>query len=575
MSADPRYYQLWAGRPSTSQLADANKNYRVDLDAPGGVTYAPSSETSSNSAKRRLFLPRRGAADEEYDYGYDVAQARQREREKRDKDQFEEDTKVRAALASSSAVQVTPRETPFAIGEEDEDQPEQKDNLPPSEAQLYAQSISMTPAEVKAKQVRLDSDKGSKDSSDDTRQAPSIKAQSIAPSYAHSAMSTMTASQLASKRGLFQTPSMLRKDAAVVSTFRPAPSISGETSKSKTPWTATEYTSRREFDKMTEEERERGLTRFEEYSGEGNVPSVEEVRQNAERDANSGASIYGGTEGNYNDDGATIRTARTSKAGSRSLQVSDLFIPDPRPYRPLRLVRRSDPSQALVLCSGVVMTPSEAKAFKATETAVNSGKTYDDLMQEESAKKLLAHFGNDESGDVRAGLGLYFCPPDPTVSLSEEESLRFEPNFSRRMERVTFPNNTTSTRASLRAVIASLEYVKWASEGITKLVIGTSADWLIRGIVYDIHEWRLNDWTMSKQSHLGLPGEQVPDQDLWELLDSLIISWEKTDCSVRFWHLAENGVDMKHVEKLARLGACKDDQQPAMVKWTKKVKQFA
>lgn len=571
--ADPRYYQLWAARPSTSKLASSKSpQYRVDLDAPGGITYAPSSETSSNTAKRRLFIPRRGAIDDEYDFGFDVAENLKREKQRLAKEQAEEDAQVRAALSSSAAVQVSSKkstaESPFAIGDDDADEGGEKIQEPPSEAQLYAQAMTS-----KASQESSQDESSSSTAPPTNHQSPADSndtdsRSTRAPSLARSHLSTITAADLARRQGVFQSPAMLRNDAAVLSTFRPPPSISGDSYQSKTPWNAQEYRNARQFDKLTEEERERGYTKFEEFSGEGNVPTVEEVTLNAQRDAMHSDS---------NSDAATIRTARTTKTmadTTSALQVSDLFIPDPRPNRPLRLVRRSDPQQALVLCSGVVLSRNETKSLKAAQMAVSSGKTIDEMLKEDSAKKLLAEFGGDESDDIRGGLGIYFCPPDPTHHTTSE-SPRYEPNFARRMERVTFPYTTTPFRASLRCVIAALEYIPWAAEGFSKLVIATSEEWLIRGIVYDIHEWRSNEWRLTRKTSLGLPGDDVPDKDLWELLDYLITQWEQTDCSVRFWCLKKGGVDMSQAEELASKGACKDDQQPQMVKWTKKVKSLA
>lgn len=645
--ADPRYAQLWAARPSaaassskskpsTSTSSSSSPKMRVDLDAPGGISYAPSPETTANTAKRRLFIPRRGARDDEYDFGYDVAQKMRREEEKRRKEQEDEDRQVRAALASSAAVDVSGggggkvrkdgvgagagAGQPFSIGEDDEDDDGDDEkqgqesgdvdgltkgvadaritasdsDVKPSEAQLYAQQVAEGKAvpegEDKSDKAGGENESDKANGEDKSGQAAKVDSSSsssgpyapstTAPSVARSHFSTITAADLARQRGVFQSPAMLRKDAAVLANFRPPPSISGDSYQSKTPWNAREYANPRAFDKPTEEERERGYTRFEEFSGEGNVPTAEEVERNAE----AGGVGSGGSGGS---DAATIKTARTASRGDEGgLRISDLFIPDPREFRPLRLVRRSDPRQALVVCTGFVVSPGEVQSLRAAQLAMASNRSIDELLKEDAARELLKKFGADESGDRRAGLGVYFCPPDPTVDegagdafgAESSSSPRWEKNFSRRMERVTFPHTTTSDRAALRSVIAALEYIPWAAEGFDKLVIGTPHEWILRGITHDIHEWRHNDWRLTRRTRSGLPGEDVPDRDLWELLDATVEHWEQTDCSVRFWRLprgAEGCEEMRVAEDLAKEGACKDDQQPQMVRWTKKVRRYA
>lgn len=543
---DP-YLQLWASKPSTSTTKPSSKPssdqaYRVDLDAPGGVTYSPS-ELANHNAKRRLFIPRKGAKDEEYDYGYEIAQRLKSQR------------KLAGDARDDLAEQA---QNAFTIGEEEEAGATTIERPAPSAAQVYAQSINMIASSSTAtssQQQQLPTYERPKE--------PAGYAKSIAPSLAPSYRSTMTASGLARQLEMGKDKPNLFKTSDVVSTYRPAPSISGDSYRAVDPWNAKQYTSRREFDHPTEEEKEKGLTRWEEYAGAGNAPTQEEVQLNAERDAMSNSS-----------DAATVRTTRTVTTSSQ-LKVSDLFIPDPRPFRALRLVRRTDPRQALVLCSGVALNEQKTQQFKALQAAAGSGIA-PDQWKLDKAKALLAEYSNDDLTDLQAGIGLYFCPPDPTMGVTADGekmvSPRAEPNFSRRMERVAFPYQTTARRAALRAVVAGLEYVKWEEEGFDKIVVGVSQGWIVSGITHDLHEWKFNNWRLTRQTILGLPGDTVPDQDLWELLDHVVSKWEEVDVSVRFWQL--NQEEMNVARNLAEAGAVKEDQQPQLVKWTKKTKRF-
>lgn len=577
--ADPRYYQLWAQRQGTSVGATPGfeqasssatptgdtsaQNYRVDLNVPGGITYAPSDEVANHGVKRRLFLPRRGAIDEEYDFGYDIAQEnkrrRQREAEKRQQ-------------AGESATAREPS-TPFVVGDEADDaeiaEPADTEkssrvtfSTPSSEedktdAQRFKETIDLTPRDPA---ISLPYEQNSSASQPPP---PAEYAQSVAPSHTHSVRSTVTASGLAASRGLLDRKPLLDGSGNVVA-FKPPPSISGDTYRSIDPWNAPSIRGRSEFDRITEEERDRDLTRAEEYGGEGNVPTKAEVQQNAERDV---FNIHG--------DAATIRTAATTKtvSGSSALRISDIFIPDPRPYRPLRLIRRTDPRQILVVCSSIVLSAQEAASTKAAQQASMQGLQD---MKTDEAKRLLATFGSDETGEVRAGLGVYFCPSAELSRLrigedADSAMARNEENFSRRMERVSFPNTPSPVRAGLRSVLAALEYLRYPEEGFDKIVVGVRQEWLVKGITTDIHEWRRNDWQLVRTSTaLGHVGDTVPDRDLWEMLDGAVRSFEKIDVNVRFWMLARDEPLMAEATDLARKGACKDNQQPAMVKWTKK-----
>ncbi|PWN29000.1 hypothetical protein BDZ90DRAFT_136700 [Jaminaea rosea] len=584
-TANNPYFQLWASRPQTkpptsssskggkagSSSTAGSQRYRVDLDAPGGVTYAPSDETGVHGMKRRLFLPRRGARDDEYDYGWEIAQRAKKEE---------------AALAKrrgEAARQTTSSgDAPFAIGDDDDDTKEAADSLSAlqtsaveaerSDAQRYKDTIDMTPRLPQEGDSATSADPSySSSSTHPSEAAPSI----LSPSHAASTRSTRTtATTLALQRG--ELPKHPRIDGSInVASFRPPPSITGDTYRSVDPWNAPSYSGRTEFDRMTEQERDKGITKAEEFAGEGMVPTRGEVEENAAREGS---------------DGATIKTTKTrgttapTTTSAGPLLIRDIFIPDPRPYRPLRLVRRSDPRQALVVCSGLTMSSRQAATYQAAVRAAKEARgEYIDLYQAERAKKYLDSFGGDESGEVRGGLGVYFCPPDPMMKPAhghapledegegDKAGSRAEGNFS--------------------PVIAALEYVPWHEEGFDKIVVAIPCahEWLVRGIANDLHEWRRNAWRLTRAMRMspspssgerdgglfGQVGETVPDRDLWECLDAVVTKWEEVDVSVRFWCLAPQEEEqgdgfVGRAHELAKEGAAKDNQQPQMVRWVKK-----
>lgn len=206
--------------------------------------------------------------------------------------------------------------------------------------------------------------------------------------------------------------------------------------------------------------------------------------------------------------------------------ISMLFTPDPRPWRPYRFVRRSDPRQLLLFSAGTLLTGGQVRSAELAQRAVSDGgaKALD-------RRSIASYFGTTENTESQAGVGVVYSPtPGLCASLAEKcEDERAELNMSRRLERPDFLNRTTMQRAALRAVIAALEYVRWEEEGFDKFVIATHNAWLVRGITHDIWEWRRNGWTLTRQTPQGLPGDAVPDRDLWELLDYTVRQYEEIE----------------------------------------------
>ncbi|WFD20047.1 hypothetical protein MCAP1_002291 [Malassezia caprae] len=169
--------------------------------------------------------------------------------------------------------------------------------------------------------------------------------------------------------------------------------------------------------------------------------------------------------------------------------ISTLFVPDPRTWRPYRFVRRTNPRQVLLMCAGTALSPQQIRSAEIAHR-VAAGL----MPREEATKSLASYYSTTENTNLQAGLGFIYSP-DKAICKALREDVdvtRVEKNFSRRLERPEFPATTTRHRAALRSVIAALEYIRWEEEGFDKIVV------------------------------LGLPGENVPDRDLWELLDYVV-----------------------------------------------------
>ncbi|WFD42542.1 hypothetical protein MPSI1_001188 [Malassezia psittaci] len=205
--------------------------------------------------------------------------------------------------------------------------------------------------------------------------------------------------------------------------------------------------------------------------------------------------------------------------------ISKLFVADPRKWHPYRFVRRTDPRQLLLLVAGQCLSEEQVRAA-LSKRKVASRNTND--TNYDSERSLASYFGTLENSQAQGGIGVVLSPSKSLCESLKQpfDQDRAETNLSRRLEQPEFPNTTTTQRAALRSVIAALEYVQWEKEGFDKLVIAVHNAWIVRGISHDIWTWRKNGWVLTRQTPQGFPGEQVPNRDLWELLDYLVRQWE-------------------------------------------------
>ncbi|CCF51122.1 hypothetical protein NDA11_007343 [Ustilago hordei] len=549
-----------------SKEATQQSAYQIRLDTPGGISYAPDDLAQHNSSKR-LFIPDRSA--NEYDFAREIE-----------------------AKSNKASATTMP-------------QPE-LDELGRTQVQAYKESVEQTETDS----TTMNNDQGHVKPFDipTTSVAANEQDQGLTPRQGgQDAASIMTNATTATVQSKMTTLTLTAERTqtipknvsanAVTTPFRPLPSISGDAAHSCTPWAAaSDWTSHHVLDRPTDKEKKLGITQFEEAT-EGRVPSGYE------------ASLFPSSD--TQSDAATIKTLRPGE-----LRVEDLFVPDPRPWRPLRYVRKIDPRQLLILCAGAALTPGQVAAIKVgsdassvftTETTTTrrgpsdaasiSSSVSTDFSVEATRKamfaagklpdyKLLeaqlksssslspgsASISLPEGEKKRAGLGFVFCPThDPRArqpAYKRSAEITVEQNFSRRLEKPPEFCHSAVRRAAVRSVLAALEFTKWEAEGFDKIVIATHHGWLVDGISRWIWNWRHNKWRIMTESPLGTFGEQVPDRDLWELLDRAVKGYEEIDCTVRFWKVSKD--QNSDAVQLAQEGACKDNQQPGTVRWTKK-----
>ncbi|KAF8914384.1 ribonuclease H-like domain-containing protein, partial [Gymnopilus junonius] len=114
----------------------------------------------------------------------------------------------------------------------------------------------------------------------------------------------------------------------------------------------------------------------------------------------------------------------------------------------------------------------------------------------------------------RAGAAFVYGPPKMADSGIKEITLE--------------PENATSNRAELIAVIEALKYSKEWDIDCDKLVIATDSEYVVKGSTEWCREWAMRGWRTSS-------GEPVKNKDLWDSLIDEILGHKF--CEVMFWKI--------------------------------------
>ncbi|UZJ52474.1 hypothetical protein CBS101457_001794 [Exobasidium rhododendri] len=539
--ADPRYLEAWKRTPLSTPKVEPtsatittrsapSSTLQVRLDTPGGVTYSPNDMTSHNNIKRLFIAYKLGEGGDARD---DFAG---------DEYNFSEDLKQEETILQ-----------------------EQEDNSGQiSAARAYALSIDFDALAERRKATFKDqtlSNRVDEESEGDVENAThdfydsnSISNQSRMSTS--SRMSTATTTTLSSSKPDGSLPDWFTRTSANrnVVPFLVPPRLTKHKEDYQQPWDAMRWHGHRAFERPSERENEAGIAAFTDVNGFGRAPSVAETRQD-----DDSRSIM------------TTRTSKTARQAARSLNVADLFVVDPRKLRTLRMVRRTDPRQVLLLCNGVYLGASQVASVKMAQAAKKAGLDIKSITSNaQETQKMLSSLAS--SSGPRGGVGVIYCPHEEALSQDEDKLAQTDPridlNCAKRLEVPPTFTELTERRAQLRAVLTGLELANWEEEGFDKIVIGVEQNWIVRGISNDIWKWKHTGWKLTDQSSLGSPGESVPDRDLWELLDEAVSSYEKIDCNVRFWQVSPK--DARLARNLAEVGALKDLQRPKLVRWRRK-----
>ncbi|SOV07862.1 uncharacterized protein UDID_19601 [Ustilago sp. UG-2017a] len=319
-ASDYRYLQAWA-RPSASKPAsssssrrtyDSGNSFEVLLPTTNGDTATPAAQLESKEAIQQSAYQIRLDTPGGISYAPDdLAQHNSSKRlfiPDRSANEYNFAREIEAKSNKASAT-TTP-------------QPE-LDELGLTQAQAYKESVEQTETDS----TTMNNDQGH------------VKPFNIP-----------TTSVAANEQDQALTPQQGGQDAASIMTDARTATVYGDAAHSRTPWAAaSDWTSHRALDRPTDKEKKLEITQFEQAT-EGRGHSAYE------------ASLFPSSD--TQSDAATIKTLRPGE-----LRIEDLFLPDPRPWRPLRYVRKIDPRQLLILCAGAALTPGQFAAIKVGSDA--------------------------------------------------------------------------------------------------------------------------------------------------------------------------------------------------------------
>lgn len=493
---------------------------RLDSDLPDGISYAPD-ELASHNRKKRLFLPFMPIYNDKVDPSTNhISTSKDQPKSSfvlQDEDQEDQESRDRLAQLhlNPDSLQVS--------------------DSSPTDAASYAASIDMTPNLNLDNRINMTSYGRDGNQNQSSSYEPSISAathRSTSSKMSNLTASSVYLSSMANSKKNNNGSSINRKDPASMpkevldrantTPFRVPPSIGG--SEGRTPWSSSiERSSHNNFERSNEERK-----RINQQGGDGGI-LLPELDEEAWNRINDSGEVPGSKdleakriedEGGLSiaDDGKSIFTTETYLNNSSNktikerdpnspLLVSDVFTTTPYPL-PSRMIRRISPRQCLLLISGICLTSNQIstllearnQAQKLLGMKLSSEEMKRKLIEMREEKKneksWLDRFGdNDSESDLRAGLGVYFSPQrnqdleaekqrqlEIEAGFKDEDGVKKVVNMSRRLERPSGLFKTSGNRATIRAALAALEYIKWEEEGRDQIVIGTDQRWLVEGI---------------------------------------------------------------------------------------------
>lgn len=192
---------------------------------------------------------------------------------------------------------------------------------------------------------------------------------------------------------------------------------------------------------------------------------------------------------------------------------SDLFIADDT--HGLRYVHKKDPTQILIYTAGASL--------------------HEGMKEKEAA----------------AGFAFVICPPsliainDPGIVVSARLEQHGPPRDDDGTAR---PHEQTAVCATIRAVVAALQYRKWPDvnePGYNKVIIATHDEGFVDSIVDRVDGWWANGWK-TKQSKM------IKNSDMWEMLASGLKIYAERGLTVEFWKItkAENALALEEAKKV-------------------------
>ncbi|QGI99219.1 hypothetical protein CEK26_012288 [Fusarium fujikuroi] len=146
--------------------------------------------------------------------------------------------------------------------------------------------------------------------------------------------------------------------------------------------------------------------------------------------------------------------------------------------------------------------------------------------------------------EPKGGWAFVFGPQEPNTTTSVNERLENQGPLGDYA-------NPTSNRAELRAIIGTLRYRNWASEGFTTLVLATDSEYVVKGATEWIRAWLRRGWRKSD-------GAVVSNVHMWQVFLGEVERWHEYAVKIQLWKIPREW--NTEVDLLAKEGAQLDEE---------------